>query len=273
MANELEALIKTEAGQQTALSGDITKGLSAQLALAQVTAILADLSATQLRRNGIINGAEERYTAAKASAGRATTGLADVDAMLARLPGTLTVAKLAAIVLEDLPTPPDATKKKHADYTAALAAVNTAVAAAYAALVAARTAETRARSAIDTAEAALQDTVAAPTTATAEAAAALADALRARSAGDFAGAYWHELRVQSLVAEVMDASTAVAAAEAALSAAMDAAAVAIDARIKAEQTLAVAQSKQPKAIEELGKASAQVLKKLSDAVTAAKAGP
>ncbi|WP_437576623.1 hypothetical protein [Sorangium sp. So ce887] len=275
MATELDKLIVTEKGQQDALAKDISKGLAAQAGLAQVQAVLADLTALQRRRESLVEGAEARLAAANASAGEVTAGLVAVDAMFTNLPGTLKLTDLDALVAADLPAPPDATKKTYAAYVAARATADADAATATTAVALARDGEAQARVSIDRAEATLQAAVDVAATAAAAAKSALADALRAKSAGDFAGAYWFEQRAKALAAVVSDAATskAVTDAEAALRTAFDGAADATDLRIKAETALGQKQADRSKAGDQLGSAAGQVLKQLSNAVAKAKAGP
>lgn len=271
MATDLDTLIAAEKGQKDALEKDIAKGTSAQASLAQVQAVLADLSAIALRRAGILGDADARLAAAKASAASVTTGLAAVGAMLSKLPGTLKLTDLDAIVIADLPSPPDPTKKKYADYVSALALADGALATASTAVVKARDTEAASKVAIDRAEAALQDAVGVAVKAAEAAKSALADALSAKDAGDFAGAYWANARAKTLVATVTAAD--ITNAKKALQTAIDASADAIDLRLKAEADLVQKQADRSNAGDQLGSAASQVSKKLADAVIAAKAGP
>ncbi|WP_437621916.1 hypothetical protein [Sorangium sp. So ce1151] len=184
MATDLDTLIETEKEQQDALAKDISKGLSAQAGLAQVQAVLADLTALQRRRESLVYGADARLAAAKASANEVTAGLVAVDAMFTNLPETLKLTDLDARVIADLPSPPDSTKKTYADYVAARATADADAATATTAVAQARDAEAQARVSIDRAEATLQVQVDVAVTAAAAAKAALADALRPKSVGD-----------------------------------------------------------------------------------------
>ena len=269
MATDLDTLITAEKVQQDALGKDISKGTSAQVALAQVKAVLADLTAAQQRRKSILDGANARLAAAHATASQVTAGLATVDAFLTTLPGTLKITDLDKASAEKLLAPLDPTKT-YDDYATAAASTSAAAAKAVLDLADARATEAQARASVDRAEVALQAAVDA-TVATADAAkAALADAARAVSGADIAGAYWFDQRAKALVAAVTD--TAVTAAESALRLAIDGVADATDLRLQAELSLVHAQADRSKSSDELAVAAGQVLKKLGDTVKA-KAGP
>lgn len=266
MGIDLDTLIATEQGQRDALDKDISKGLSAQIGLAQKDALLADLSAIAQRRKDVVNSAEVSLKAATAAAADVTLGLSAIDAFLTKLPGTLKLSDLDALIAADLPAPPFQAKQKYSDYVDAQAKASAAVLTATTALTQARLDEARARVTIDRADLALKASVDVAVTAAALAKAALTDGLNARSASDLAAAYFAEVRAKDFVAVVSATATAVTSAEAALVTAVDSAADATNVRLTAEADLTAKQAARTAAGDQLGNATAHVLKQLRDAV-------
>ncbi len=262
MPTNLVTLIASEKLQKTVLEQDISRGSAAQIKLAQVNALVDELSAADQRLQQLAAGADQRLADAKAKAAEVTTALAPIDAFLATLPAGAKVAALDALVDDDLTaTPPDPAKPAYGDYVAALAAADQAVAAAALAITLA--ADTTARAEVDVtrAEEALELSLGQAARLAADAKAALDEALRAKSGKDRARAYWAAFRAKALVDQVnaAGATTAVTDAKKAHKDKVDAYADAVAQRLAADAALAKAQADRSKAADQLGAVSALVL--------------
>lgn len=262
MPIELDALIKTTEATETQLEKDIEDGKAAQARLAQVKAILTDLESNQKRRADLGATATTQLGKATAQAATITTGLAPLDTKLTALPAPITVAELDALADADLVDPPVAGVTKYDDYATAMATKDAALTKALTEVQEARATEAAARQQLDRAEASLRAACDAATAAAAKAQAAFDGA---QAAGDTARLYWSVRQTKPLLAAVTDPATtkAVDDAKAALKTAFDAYADAVSERLAKEAALPKAQAERGKAADDLGAATALVLKRLA----------
>jgi hypothetical protein len=277
MATDLDTLTGQEKKQKDTIEHQIAAGLAAQAKLAQVQALYAELVALQERRTALVGdggahvgSVDAGYADASKGAADVLTALGPVDAFLGALPGTLTQADLEAVVNAALPSPPDSSKLKIGDYVDALAKEQNTLATAVTDAAKARVTVTRAREDLTAAEAALQAVADRATVALREAQAAKDEALRARSGNDIPRAYWYDTRAKAAAGIVTASATkkAIGDAENALKAAYDAYADAVDKRLAAEDAVVKAQANVATLSDQLGDATAQVLKALAAVVKA-----
>lgn len=256
----LTDLIQNQKDDIDAEHQKVADGQAAQAKLRELQGVHDDLVAVKALLDAQGQAATARVTAAKAAVGKLPTDFAaavsGVSALLAKK-GVTAATLAAAVTNEDLPDPPDPTRKKHKDYSDAKKAADDKVATALKDLLPKRLAAAAARQKVDEKAAELTRSLETVETWLARARELYVTAGTRVQAGDAAGAWWAIEQTTSLRTRVTAADPATLVAE--LGTACDAYATAADAALKAEQALETATAEQAKAASELKVASERLL--------------
>lgn len=261
MATDLDTLLKAEQLEKETLAAAVDAGAVAQAKLAKVEMTLADLTAAARRRDSVITEGDAQLASLQAAITALTKDLQPVDDLLAKMPGGLKVEVLEASIEEDLSAPPDKAVKKFSLYQKHLLDADATLAAANATVKEARNGEERARTAIDRVEAAFQASVQSAAAALTAARAALADALSARSAKDYARAFWAARQAKAFMAAAK--AITLTTEKTALESAMNAYAVKVSERVEAESLALKAKTERNMEATQLAAATEQVQARLA----------